>query len=245
MGPGPRSPRGGSTFRRTPPKPEARSERLNCTFQDWLGQRAARGGDYDGRRLRMCTCGTCSCPSTTRRSATHRGIPTRPGSTIGDVDLDQVLCHSGTRGVVARDNTVTSRPGRSCRLPVVAGPADLCRSWRSLVRRHLDGRHSVWRGPQPLGHFTADGQPPWTLSRLCTAARPGLRTPAGWTGRTDRRPAHSAHRQHCSESGQFTCQTEADNSLVNNSTIAPLVCTKCAATKGRTFKAGRLTRPGR
>lgn len=35
------------------------------------------------------------------------------------------------------------------------------RRWRGrlLVRRHLDGRHSIWWGPRCLGRYTATGRP--------------------------------------------------------------------------------------
>jgi len=32
-----------------------------------------------------------------------------------------------------------------------------CAGLRVLVRRHLDGRHSVWWGPRCLGRFSAQG----------------------------------------------------------------------------------------
>jgi hypothetical protein len=75
---------------------------------------------------------------------------------LGAVDLDQILCHQETR-VVAPDNTVVlgtqtlqlaPQPGRRT-----------CARLEVVVRRHLDGRFSVWRGPQRLGLFTAAGQP--------------------------------------------------------------------------------------
>jgi len=75
---------------------------------------------------------------------------------VGRQDLDQILCHEEERSV-ARDNTLVldrvvlqldkQRGRRSC-----AGR-------RVLVRRHLDGRHSVWWGPRCLGWFTATGRP--------------------------------------------------------------------------------------
>ena len=75
---------------------------------------------------------------------------------VGRQDLDQILCHEEERSV-ARDNTLVldrvvlqldkQRGRRSC-----AG-------LRVLVRRHLDGRHSVWWGPRCLGWFTATGRP--------------------------------------------------------------------------------------
>jgi hypothetical protein len=34
-----------------------------------------------------------------------------------------------------------------------------CARLRVTVRRHLDGTHSVWRGPQCLGRYAATGAP--------------------------------------------------------------------------------------
>jgi hypothetical protein len=34
-----------------------------------------------------------------------------------------------------------------------------CARLRVIVRRHLDGTHSVWRGPQCLGRYDATGAP--------------------------------------------------------------------------------------
>ena len=34
-----------------------------------------------------------------------------------------------------------------------------CAGLRVLVRRHLDGRHSIWWGPRCLGRYTATGRP--------------------------------------------------------------------------------------
>ncbi|HKF71300.1 MAG TPA: ISNCY family transposase [Stellaceae bacterium] len=81
--------------------------------------------------------------------------PTSAFVPVGPHDLDQILCHEEER-VVGRDNTVTleqivlqinkQRGRRSC-----AG-------LRVLVRRHLDGRHSIWWGPRCLGRFSAQGR---------------------------------------------------------------------------------------
>jgi hypothetical protein len=82
--------------------------------------------------------------------------PTAAFVPLGRVDLDQILCHEEAR-TVARDNTVVVERvvlqidkqwvRRSCAgLPV-------------LVRRHLDGRHSIWWGPRCLGRYTATGRP--------------------------------------------------------------------------------------
>ena len=91
-------------------------------------------------------------------NATFGRAPADPTSAfvpVGRVDLEQLLCHEEAR-TVARNNTVVldgvvlqidkQRGRRTCAgLPV-------------LVRRHLDGRHSVWWGPRCLGWFTAAGR---------------------------------------------------------------------------------------
>jgi len=92
-------------------------------------------------------------------NATFGRAPADPASAfvfLGRVDLEQILCHEEAR-TVAPDNTVVfdrvvlqidkQRGRRSCAgLPV-------------LVRRHLDGRHSIWWGPRCLGWYTATGRP--------------------------------------------------------------------------------------
>jgi transposase len=84
--------------------------------------------------------------------------PTDPTSAfvpVGRHDLEQILCHEEER-VVARDNTITfgrlvlqlaKQPGRRS-----------CEGLRVLVRRHLDGTHSVWWGPRRLGRYSAAGR---------------------------------------------------------------------------------------
>ena len=80
--------------------------------------------------------------------------PTVAFVALGDVDLEQLLCGEEGR-VVAPDNTVSfdtvrvqlaKQPGR----PTWAGA-------RVIVRGHLDGRLTVWRGPTRLGLYAADG----------------------------------------------------------------------------------------
>ncbi len=132
---------------------------------------------------------------------------------IGDVDLDQILCHEEAR-VVGQNNTVADRCGGRCRsrnnrgdarAPVTSrdrpAPPERPRTRSGGAR---SGGASMTR---PVG--------PWTLPRLGNAPEAGV--PQGaWTDDRRRSPAHSAHRRHFSESGQITCQTQAVNSLVNN-----------------------------
>lgn len=75
---------------------------------------------------------------------------------LGRVDLEQILCVEYER-VVGRDNVVTAdhvvlqldkQPGRRT-----------CAGLRVLVRRHLDGHHSVWYGPRCFGRYDRGGQP--------------------------------------------------------------------------------------
>jgi hypothetical protein len=75
---------------------------------------------------------------------------------LGRVDLEQILCVEHER-VVGRDNVVTAdhvvlqldkQPGRRT-----------CAGLRVLVRRHLDGHHSVRYGPRCFGRYDRGGQP--------------------------------------------------------------------------------------
>jgi hypothetical protein len=75
---------------------------------------------------------------------------------LGGVDLEQILCVE-TERVVARDNVVVlnhlalqlaKQPGRRT-----------CAGLRVLIRRHLNGRHTVWYGGRCLGRYDAHGRP--------------------------------------------------------------------------------------
>ena len=99
----------------------------------------------------------------------------------GAVDLDTILCHEEER-TVSPDNVVTldavclqlsKQPGRRT-----------CAGLRVLVRRHLDGRHTVWHGPRCLGLYDAAG-------RLLRADH----QPVGQVKRRPRPPALGPQRQ--------------------------------------------------
>ena len=81
--------------------------------------------------------------------------PTSAFVPVGRVDLEQILCIEEER-VVGRDNVVTAdlvalqlakQPGRRT-----------CAGLRVLVRRHLNGQHSVWYGTRCFGRFDPRGQ---------------------------------------------------------------------------------------
>jgi hypothetical protein len=73
----------------------------------------------------------------------------------GAVDLDQLLAEDGERRV-GRDNVV-SFEGVALQLAKQPGRRS-CTGLRVMVRRHLSGTHTVWRGPQCLGHYDAQGR---------------------------------------------------------------------------------------
>lgn len=136
------------------PQARGRSERMNRTLQDRLVNELRAAGITTptgaNRYLRD--------PFLPAFNAEFRRAPTDPASAfvpLARVDLEQILCHQDER-VVARDNTVTlgsvllqlaKQPGRRT-----------CAGLRVLVRRHLDGRHSVWLGPRCLGRYDARGR---------------------------------------------------------------------------------------
>lgn len=72
------------------------------------------------------------------------------------VDLDQLLAEDGER-LVGRDNVV-SFEGHALQLAKQRGRRS-CAGLRVMVRRHLSGEHTVWRGPQCLGWYDAQGRP--------------------------------------------------------------------------------------
>jgi transposase len=84
--------------------------------------------------------------------------PSDPASAfvpVGRHDLEQILCHEEER-LVARDNTV-SFAGLVFQLDKQRGRRS-CAGLRVLVRRHLEGTHSVWWGPRCLGRYSATGR---------------------------------------------------------------------------------------
>jgi hypothetical protein len=81
--------------------------------------------------------------------------PTAAFVPVGRVDLEQILCVEQER-VVGKDNVVTAdhvapqvdkQPGRRT-----------CAGLRVLIRRHLDGHHSVWYGSRCFGRYDRRGQ---------------------------------------------------------------------------------------
>lgn len=137
------------------PQARGRSERTNGTLQGRLVT-----------ELRVAGIRTVAAANRYLRerfipeyNATFGRSPADPASAfvpVGRHDLDQILCHEEER-VVARDNTVTLG-GVTLQIGKQRGRRS-CAGLRVLVRRHLDGRHSIWWGPRCLGRFTPTGRP--------------------------------------------------------------------------------------
>jgi len=137
------------------PQARGRSERLNRTLQDRLVNELRRAG-LTSLEAANAYLTEHFIPDYNATFSRPPAEPTAAFVALGPVDLDSILCEEEPR-VVGSDNVVrfagvalqlAKQPGRpSCaRLAVV-------------VRRHLDGTHTVWRGPLCLGRFEATGRP--------------------------------------------------------------------------------------
>ena len=136
------------------PQARGRSERMNGTLQGRLVNELRVAGITTvaaaNRYLREGFLPAFNAEFS--RPATD---PTPAFVPLGRVDLEQILCHQDAR-VVARDNTVVldgvvlqlaKQPGRRS-----------CAGLHVVVRRHLDGRHSVWLGSRRLGRYDPRGR---------------------------------------------------------------------------------------
>jgi transposase len=135
------------------PQARGRGERVNRTLQDRLVH-----------ELQLAGIVTMEAANQYLRDRFIRDYdtwfsrpPADPSSAfvaLGDVDLDQILCEEDER-TVAPDNTVSFD---SVRVQLAKQPGRA--TWagaRVMVRRHLDGRLTVWRGPTRLGLYAANG----------------------------------------------------------------------------------------
>ena len=136
------------------PQARGRSERLNRTLQDRLVNELRLAGVRTLERANRYI-EECFLPHYNADLARPPADPASAFVTVGGAPLDQILCHEETRRV-GKDNTVvlegvplqiTKQPGRAT-----------CAGLEVVVRRHLDGSHSVWRGSQCWGRFDARGR---------------------------------------------------------------------------------------
>lgn len=151
------------------PQARGRGERLNRTLQDRLVNELRHAG--------ITTVAAANAYLTDHfipdYNATFTRAPADPTAAfvpLGMVDLDQILCEEDER-VVAPDNVVTFA-GIALQLAKQPGRPTCARA-RVLIRRHLDGTHTVWRGPLCLGRFDPTGQAlPRRTPPPAVAARP-------------------------------------------------------------------------
>jgi transposase len=170
------------------PQARGRSERLNRTFQDRLVN-----------ELRVAGITTIAAANrylveafVPQHNATFGRAPRDPASAfvaLGTaVSLETILCEEVER-VVARDNTLTIG-GQVLQIAAQPGRRS-CAGLRVTVRRHLDGRVTILRGPQRLGTYAAPGAPMDAAAPV--DVRPRRRPP---TRRLDRRPKPpAAHKR--------------------------------------------------
>jgi hypothetical protein len=135
------------------PAARGRSERVNRTLQDRLVN-----------ELRVA--GITAVPAANRYlrerflptfNAEFARPPADPASAfipLGRVDLNQILCVEEER-VVGRDNVVTAA-GLALQVAKQPGRRS-CAGLRVLVRRHLNGEHSLWYGAGCLGRYDRQG----------------------------------------------------------------------------------------
>jgi len=137
------------------PQARGRSERANQTLQGRLVN-----------ELRVAGITTVATANRYLRdhflpafNAEFGRLPTDPTSAfvpLGRIDLDHILCIEAER-VVGRDNVVTAE-----RVPLQLAKQPgrrTCAGLRVLIRRHLNGHHTVWYGGRCLGRYDRAGQP--------------------------------------------------------------------------------------
>ena len=137
------------------PQARGRVERLNRTLQDRLVN-----------ELRVAAITTVAGANGYLRerfipdyNATFTRAPREPASAfvpLAAVDLEPILCEEDAR-TVGQDNTVAFH---GVRLQLSKQPGrTTCAGARVIVRRHLSGEYTVWRGPQCWARYDAQGQP--------------------------------------------------------------------------------------
>jgi transposase len=136
------------------PQARGRSERVNRTLQDRLVNElrvtGVRSVDAANRYLveRFLP----------QYNAEFGRAPADPASafvSLGGADLGQILCFEEER-VVQRDNTVGCE-GLWLQIPKQPGRTT-CAGLPVVVRRHLEGTYSVWRGTHKLASYNDRGR---------------------------------------------------------------------------------------
>lgn len=171
------------------PQARGRSERLNRTLQDRLI-----------KELRLYGVTTVEAANAYLRDhfipAYNEEFARPPADArsafvpCAGVDLDAILCHEETR-TVGPDNIVTLE---AVPLQVAKQPGRrTCAGLRVLVRRHLDGHHSVWHGPRCFGIYDPHGRP---LDRAAAPRPPHARAHGARGSRSRGRPRLGSPLRH-------------------------------------------------
>jgi len=159
------------------PQARGRSERLNRTLQDRLVNELRAAGvatkKAANQYLRQHFIPRYNQDFTRPPRDPYAVFVSAHGT-----DLEQIFCFEEPR-IVAKDNTV--RFENLC-LQLQKQPGRItCAGLKVMVRRHLDGSHSVWLGSRKLGLFDSQGTPllksPSSQGELRFGLRPQLRSP--------------------------------------------------------------------
>lgn len=136
------------------PQARGRSERVNRTLQDRLVKELQRAGIRTVERANHYLVESF-LPAFNEEFARPPAHPDSGFAPVGIADLEAIFCHEETR-IVHRDNTVTLE---SVRLQIAKQPGRVtCAGLSVLVRRHLDGTHTVAWGPKLLGRYSPQGR---------------------------------------------------------------------------------------
>ena len=179
-------------------------------------------------------------------NATFTRVPADPTSAfvpLGNVDLDQILCEEAER-IVGQDNVVSfesvplqlaKQPGRS----TWAGDGSSC-AGTLMLPIACGAARSAWAASRPTGprsHRASSAAPPGSSALPAPPSRRGPPTPSSVGAAPPAAAlAHGCPSARACETGQITCQTRADRSLVSNmrpaATAASTIPT-CAASGSR------------
>ena len=136
------------------PQARGRSERVNRTLQDRLVKELHRTGVRTLERANRYLV-ECFLPAYNDEFARPPAHPESGFAPRGSADLEAIFCHEENR-TVQRDNTVTLE---GVRLQIAKQPGRVtCAGLSVIVRRHLDGTHTVAWGPKLLGRYSAQGR---------------------------------------------------------------------------------------
>lgn len=136
------------------PQARGRGERVHRTLQDRLVKEL--------RRAALTTIAAANrylrdvfVPSYNDEFGRLPADPSPAFVPVGTADLDDILCHLEER-VVGLDNTITL-DGVRLQIPKQRG-LRTCARRRVIVRRHLDGTHTIRLGPRLLARYDRVGQ---------------------------------------------------------------------------------------